>query len=113
MNVPRNPNTANATMPTLYARRTSSLATLTRASRPTPIQRTIGEKTYTKPPISRQMQRPGVAASRTALAVTGVVGCGCRAGGPGPHQAGDPGAGNLPGGGLLAGGTTKGWSGAG
>jgi hypothetical protein len=52
------------------------VATLTRPDRPTLMHRMIGERAYTRPPTIRHVHRPGVAASRTALAVTGLVGRG-------------------------------------
>jgi hypothetical protein len=63
-------------MAKMYVRRTSAVATLTRAAKPTLMHNRIGERTDTRPPMIKHMHKPGVAASRTALAVTGVVGLG-------------------------------------
>jgi len=61
----------------------------------------------------KQVHRPGVAASRTARAVTLGLGPCCWPCGPGANQPGVPGAGKLPGVGLFREWMAKGWSGRG
>ena len=77
MSRPRTPMRASTPMAKMNVRRTSAVATLTRLASPTPRHKRIGERTATRPPMIKHMHRPGVAASRTALAVTDVVGLGC------------------------------------
>src|SRR5215217_4852889 len=113
MSVPRTPIIASTTMAKMWARRTSGAATLTRPARPTAIQRRIGDSTKTRPPRIKHMQRPGVAASTTLLAVTAVVGWGCWPYDGGVNQPGVPGVGNGAGVVLPALRTTIGRSGGG
>src|SRR4029453_8628007 len=110
-NRPSTPMAASTPMPNRYVRRTSAVATLTRPARPTLIHRMIGERTDTRPPMIKHMQSPGVAASRTARALTGVVGCGCWPYGAGPNHSGVPGVGKLLGVGLVPVRTAMGCSG--
>jgi hypothetical protein len=93
MTVPIKAMIAKTTMPKMWARLISGAATLTRPARPRLMQSKIGDRTYTRPPMIRHIQRPGVAASMTSRAVTVGPDCGCWAYGGGLNQPGVPGAG--------------------
>ena len=51
-----------------------AVATFARPDRPRLTQRKIGARAYTRPPMIKHVHRPGVAASRTLLAVTWTAG---------------------------------------